>query len=320
MNSSIRANGLSWKLLAIAMMLLSISGCLPSNSVGPRSDTSTSPSANPQSTQHQSSPQTSIQGATQASQTIKLLGSGSTYTLLQLLADSYQYNSEHAQLVFAPAVESGNAITSVRNHLIDLGGVTRQLEPNEEDGKIQYQEIAHDLLIVATHPSVNGVTNLSTQDLQAIYSGKARNWRQFGGPDAEIVVLDRPEDESAKKLLRKYYLGKDLKNSPRTIILKQEGELIRTLQSTPYAIGAFSLGYAIAKKLPMNRLSLDGVSPTSENLINGKYRMIRRIGLVFGKSPSKATQGFVDFINSPEGVAVMQKNGFTPAGVGIAKQ
>jgi phosphate transport system substrate-binding protein len=121
--------------------------------------------------------------------------------------------------------------------------------------------------------------------------------------------LDRPEDESAKKLLRQYYLGQD-KTTAEAILLPKETELIQTLQDTPNAIGAFSLAYSVINQLPVNRLSLDGVAPTLENFNQGKYQMLRHMGIVWSKTPSDATQAFINFIFSPEGATVIQEHGF----------
>ncbi len=132
-------------------------------------------------------------------------------------------------------------------------------------------------------------------------------------PNEEIVVLDRPEDESAKRLLRKYYLGKELKNAPKVVIMRYEPELINALQNTPYSIGAFSLAYTISNKLPVNRLSLNGIEPTPENIKSGKYKMVRSIGVVWDKKPSEATQKYLDFVFSKKGADILNNSGFVPS-------
>jgi phosphate transport system substrate-binding protein len=59
--------------------------------------------------------------------------------------------------------------------------------------------------------------------------------------------------------------------------------LIKTLQDTPSAIGAFSLAYAVINQLDVHRLSLNGVAPTLENFNQGKYLMVRQMGIVWNK-------------------------------------
>jgi phosphate transport system substrate-binding protein len=248
----------------------------------------------------------------QGQKLIKIGGSSSTVTVLKLLAKAYESQNKTVKIEFISNSQSEGAIAALNNDIIDIAGSSKQLKPEEDNGKIQYRELAQDLLIVASHNSVKGVNNLSTKQLKAIYKGEIKNWRELGGPNANIVVLDRPEDESAKKLLRKYYLGED-KTTTKAVILNKEGELIETLQSTPNSIGTFSLAYSLINKLPVNHLSLNGVAPKSQNFTSGKYQMVRHIGILWEKTPSAPTQGFIDFILSKEGEKLLQKNGFVPA-------
>lgn len=256
---------------------------------------------------------TQKQVATQQTQTVKITGSGSIYPALKILATAYEAQVKNTKVIFLPNNQSEGGIAGVKNGLVDIGAVSRQLKPQENDSQIEHREIGTDALFLATHPTVKGVTNLQTKDIKAIYSGAITNWRDLGGPDAKIIVLDRPEDESAKRLLRQYYLGKELKTTSQAVILQQEAELIAALQDTPYSIGAFSLAYAITNKLPANHLSLDGIAPTVANLQAGKYQMVRHMGIVFKHSPSEPAKGFIDFALSKNGAEELLKFGFVPS-------
>ncbi len=252
------------------------------------------------------------QADSQAKKIIKIGGSSSTITVLKLLAQAYQSQNKTVKIEFISNSQSEGAIAALKNDIIDIVGSSHKLKPEEDNGKIQYREIAQDLLLVATNNSVRGVNNLTTKQLKEIYKGDIKNWQELGGTDAKIVLLDRPEDESAKKLLRKHYLGED-KTTNKAVILNKEGELIETLQSTPHSIGAFSLAYSLINKSPVNHLSLNGIAPKSQNFTNGKYQMVRHIGILTDKIPSAPTQGFIDFILSKEGEKLLQNNGFVPA-------
>jgi phosphate transport system substrate-binding protein len=243
-------------------------------------------------------------------QQITAVGSSASAAALQLVSAAYQTKYPNVKINFLPNSQSSSNIAAVKNQVVDIGGSSHLLKPEEQSEQIQSREIAQDLLLVATHSTVTGVQNLSTEELRQIYSGRVTNWKQLGGNDAEIVVLDRPEDESAKKLLRKHYLGADLKTTDKAVVLKQETELIQTLQDTPNSIGAFSLANAISNQLPVNRLSLDNIAPTAENFAKGKYKMVRPIVVVWRKEPSPAVQGLIDFSFGSEGQKTLQDAGF----------
>ncbi|MBE9206635.1 substrate-binding domain-containing protein [Nostoc sp. LEGE 06077] len=256
--------------------------------------------------------QTTSQNDVKTQPPIKLAVSSSSITLLKVLTEAFQTNNKTATFEFVSHSQSEGAIAALKNGIVDIAGSSHKLKPEEDNGKIQYRELAQDLLVVFTHDSVKGVTNLTTAQLKSIYAGKITNWQELGGPNAKIVVLDRPEDESAKKLLRKYYLGQD-KTTTKAVILNKEGELIDTLQSTPYSIGAFSLAYSIINQLPVNRLNLNGITPNTENFTNGKYQMVRHLGIIWQKAPTTNTQKLIDFIFSSEGNKLLQDKGFIPS-------
>jgi phosphate transport system substrate-binding protein len=254
--------------------------------------------------------QNQSQSQKQSKATIKLGGSSSAIGLLKDLSASYRAKAPSTALDLLEPGQSENVIAGVKQKIIDVAAISKNLTPEKSVGSIVSREVAHDGLLVATHESVRGIAGVTTDQLKDIYSGKVTNWKELGGPDAPIVLLDRPEDESTKKLLRKHYLGADLKNSPNAVILRKEGELIQALENTPYSIGAFSLAHAISNKISVNRLSLNNIPPNTETIKNGTYPMVRTLSLIWNQSPSAATQEFVTYVGSPEGKQAIETSGF----------
>ncbi|MGF1494407.1 MAG: substrate-binding domain-containing protein [Microcoleaceae cyanobacterium] len=238
--------------------------------------------------------------------------SSSTVDFLRVLTIGYESTDHIGQVMESEPGQSESAIAGVNDGLLEIGAISSSLKPGDRSENVNYRQVAQDALVVATHPSVTGVTNLTTEELKGIYSGQITNWKELGGPDAQIVLLDRPEDESAKRLLREHYLGQDLPCSPEAVVLLKEVELIATLEDTPHSIGAFSLAYALSHDLPVNRLSLNDIEPNAENMKAGQYSMARTIGLVWNKDTSEATQDFVEYVFSPAGAEVMEQAGFSP--------
>jgi phosphate transport system substrate-binding protein len=247
---------------------------------------------------------------TKAQAELKITGASTSYAGMRIIADAFQAQRSQIKITFLPPSQSSGGIAAVKDELVEIGSVTRPPKPEEDNGQLAYREIAQDALLVATHPSVAGVTNLTGEDLRKIYSGAVTNWKEFGGPDADIIVLDRPEDESAKQLLRQHYLGEALPNAPKAVVLRHETDLVTAIQNTPHSIGAFSLANAIHNQLPVNRLRLDGVEPTPENVRSGNYKMVRLLGLVWKQSPSPEVQALLDFVSSPETVRMLEQSGF----------
>ncbi|MDJ0715625.1 MAG: substrate-binding domain-containing protein [Prochloraceae cyanobacterium] len=245
----------------------------------------------------------------QKKQEIRISGSGSSYRVFKKLAAAYEKNNPNTKIIFKPSNQASGGVRGVKDDILDIGVSSRELTAEELEG-IEYRAIAEDALIMATHISVKEVTNLEAEELREIYTGEISNWKDLGGPDAKIILLDRSEDETAKILLRKQYLGKDLKVTPSASVLHKEKYVVDILQNTPYTIGPISLVQSLVEELPINRLSIDGIEPSIDNVRNRKYKMVRVIGFVWKEEPSTASSEFIDFVLSPEAAEEIEKAGY----------
>lgn len=241
---------------------------------------------------------------------IKIGCQDSTQLAMKTLVDAYKSQAKNVQISLVPMTQSIVVLKGVRDGQLDISSVDEELKL--EDNTLEYYLVAKDPLLVATHPSVGGITNLTTENLKAIYSGTLKNWQEVGGVNAKVIVLDLPEDDSAKRLLRKYFLGKDLKNSKTAILLREEEDAISAVQNIPYSIGFFSYAGVTLKQLRLNPQSLNGVEATSENVETGKYQMVRPIGIVSKKRPTQAVIAFLQFARSKQAASALRKAGFLP--------
>ncbi|MGK7900436.1 MAG: substrate-binding domain-containing protein [Hormoscilla sp.] len=231
---------------------------------------------------------------------IKIGGSSEAYPVLEVLTAAYQTKGENRKITFLPSSQTSGGIQGVRDEAIDIGLVSRELTKAETSGKLEYRPLVKEALVLVTHSSVTGVTNLDREQLQGIYSGAINNWQDLGGPDAEIILLDVAEDENEKQLLREHYLGQTKVRST-AIIFSEDDEVIEAVATQPYSIGPVPLQAELAER-PVNILSLNGIAPTPTNISNGKYKMLLTIGIVFPSQPQPPVQDFINFIFSPEGV------------------
>jgi phosphate/phosphite/phosphonate ABC transporter binding protein len=80
----------------------------------------------------------------------------------------------------------------------------------------------------------------------------------------------------------------------------------------PYSIGYTSLGDLVLNNPPVRVLSINGIAPTPTNLKDGRYKFIRPLGLILGRSPKAATMRFVNFIFSDTGSHILENSGYVP--------
>ncbi len=239
--------------------------------------------------------------------TIQIGGSSEGYPVLEILAEAYE--NEDTEIRFAPSSQTRGGIAGVKDKAIDIGIVSRELTATENTDNIQYLAIVSSPLLLITNETVEGITNLNAEQIQDIYRGEITNWQELGGPDAEIIILDIPEDENDKKTLRKHYLGENLNVTPKAIIFPEDDEILEAAASTPFSIGPIALSKEV-EELSVNILNIDGFAPTVANMKSGKYKLTQTIGIVFLPQIESYTQDFINFIQSEKAEAKLEEAGY----------
>lgn len=240
-------------------------------------------------------------------QTIKIGGSSEAYEVMEILTEAYAAKTEAIEFEFFQPSQTSGGVQGVKDGVIDIGLTSRELTESEKDSRIQYRAIAQSPMLLATNETVS-IKNLTKEQIQGIYSGQITNWQEIGGPDAEIILLDLPEDEADKKLLRRYYLG-DMKISYRAIVFSEDDQIIKALLSTPYSIGTVAKNHAISEK-SINILTLDGISASPESIAQDKYKLVYTIGIVFSDTINPDTQDFINYIFSELGQKKLVSSGY----------
>lgn len=98
--------------------------------------------------------------------------------------------------------------------------------------------VADDRLVFVVHPAL-GVSRLSPQQLDGLYSGKIVNWREVGGPDLAVRIFTDPDDSGTSALLRTAVLKGQPIGGNRTVVSNLR-LVSNNVSSTTGAIGAVS--------------------------------------------------------------------------------
>ena len=242
---------------------------------------------------------------------IRVAGSEDVYLLTEILARQFERTTPGYRVVLSPPTLSRGGIAEAALGTADIGLVARQLKPEEDRGNTTFLHLAKDIVVFATHRSV-GVNNLSREQLLDIYAGKIANWKEVGGPDAAITVLDLADHLSLKIVLRQQLFGPALVVTPAAIVLNRAQDVLTSLHTIENSIGYLSLGNVTLEHTEAGILRLDAVAPTLSNLQQGRYTLARPFGLLIGPSPSRATMLFVKFLHGEEARRDMELNGFLP--------
>ncbi len=157
--------------------------------------------------------------------------------------------------------------------------------------------------IVVTNPDVTGVTNLTTAQNVAIWTGADTNWNQVGGPDLPIVLIFRPASSGTRATFLKLVLGGAKEaTGGQTLTEDSNGAVTTAVTKTKGAVSVIGFSYYNdpANKALLNGLQLDGVDATIANVGASTYKLSADGNLYTNGTASGLTQAFLDFMMGPQ--------------------
>lgn len=253
--------------------------------------------------------------ATQSAKALqgKLVLTGSS-TVAPLASEmGKRYEAEHPGVrIDVQTGGSSRGVADARQGVADVGMVSRSLKDNEKD--LQAFTIAKDGISVILNRG-NPVQSLSDKQIVDIYTDKINNWKQVGGIDAPITVVNKAEGRSTLELFANHFKLKTTDISADVVIGDNE-QGIKTVAGNPNAIGYVSIGsgeYAATHNTPIKMLPVEGVAASIANVSNGTFPISRPLNLVTNKPPTGLTKDFIDFARSKGVHDIVQEQYFVPA-------
>ena len=238
---------------------------------------------------------------------ITISGSTSVGPTMEVLAEVYEKDNDVN--IEVQQVGSSAGIKNTIDGTSDLGMSSRDLK-DEETKEVDGTQIAIDGIAVITN-TANKVTDLTSEQVKDIFTGKITNWKEVGGEDAQIVVVSR-EDGSGTRDGFQDILGFESDELTKDAqICDGSGNVKSTVEGNENAIAYISFGYLGDT---LNDVKIDGVEPTDANVVDGKYPISRPFIVVNKKDGlSDVAKAFVDFIMSEEGQNIVAEEGFIKA-------
>jgi phosphate transport system substrate-binding protein len=241
----------------------------------------------------------------------KLNVSGST-TILPIAEEAADaFGTAHpGTTVLVSGLGSSAGIEAVSAGTAQIGTSSRDLKP--EEGKLGLVDfpIAYDGIAVIVSPE-NRVGALSMQQLRDVFSGKIVNWRQVGGEDRPIQLVNRDEASGTREAFQKLVM-KGAKFDPAATVLPGTGQVRDVVARAPGAIGYISLGFVKPRftNVRVKSLTVQGVQPSEKTVADKTYPIGRVLHFFTKGQPTGLTKQFVDFVLS----SAIQKGVVTDAG------
>lgn len=232
---------------------------------------------------------------------------------LRSVATVYERSHPQAKVVIPPSVHSEGGIRQVIDGTAVLARVSRPLTPEEAGKGLSHLVFARDAIVFAVGAGVRA-RDLTIRQLADIFSGKIGTWEQVNGGKGPIRVLYRQAgDSDLTRLQETFKEFRDLRFTHGGKALYHDHEMHEMLRKYGNSVGFLTLSTINESGTTILYLSLDGVAPTKENIVAGRYPLVTEYALVYRKGalPAEAS-GFIDFLFSGEGRKSLSGHGLVP--------
>lgn len=248
---------------------------------------------------------TAAPAATELSGKVTTGGSTSMEKVIGALQEAFMEQNSGVDVTYDPT-GSGAGITGAQEGSLDIGLSSRALKDGETG--VSATVIALDGIGIIVN-NANTVEDLTTDQIAAIATGEVTNWKEVGGPDAEIVMIGREAGSGTRDGFESILKVSDQCKYAQE--LTATGAVIAAVQANENAIGYASLA---ALDDSVKALKVNGIACTEETVKDGSYTVQRPFVFVTkdGAQQTPAVKAFIDFATSADAASLISNAGAVP--------
>ena len=185
----------------------------------------------------------------------------------------------------------------------------------ENQTTFEYTPIGTEAFVFFVHKD-NPITNLTTEQIKDIYSGKITNWKDVGGNNEKIAAFQRNEGSGSQSMLKRFMGDTPITDAPTEMVNDLMAGIIE--QVADYKSKTNSIGFSyryyvegIIKNPDIKMISIDGAAPTSENIRNGSYPILTPIyAVTYKENQNGNVDKLLEWILSDEGQYIINETGY----------
>jgi phosphate transport system substrate-binding protein len=251
-------------------------------------------------------------------QSFKIKGSDTCLPLIQKESEEYMKKNTGSSITVVGG-GSGVGIAALISGTTDIAMASRKVKMDEklkmQDAGKAFKEVvfANDALSVVVNPG-NKINQLTREQLEDIFTGKTKNWKDVGGDDMTIVVYSRETSSGTYEFFKEHVL-KQKNFAPSALLMPATGAIVQSVSQTKGAIGYIGLAY-LEKTVKALKVSYDKgktyVAPSVETSKNKTYPITRTLQLYYLTKSEKLVSPYINYILSDEGQKTVLSVGYIP--------
>ncbi|WP_404819962.1 phosphate ABC transporter substrate-binding protein PstS family protein [Lacticaseibacillus daqingensis] len=233
-------------------------------------------------------------GRGDSGQSITAVGSSALQPLVEAAAEQYQ--TDHLGVfINVQGGGTGTGLSQIQQRAVEIGN--SDLFAEEKPGINAKKLVDHRVAVVGITPIANpgvGVRNLSIVQLRRLFTGEITNWKQVGGKDLPVVVVNRAQGSGTRTTFEKWVL------QDRQPLAAQEQDstgMVRSIvASTPGAVSYVAFSYVDDT---VKALALNGVTPTDQHVTTNAWPIWSYEHMYTRGQPTGLTKDFVTYMMAP---------------------
>ena len=251
--------------------------------------------------------------------TISVKGSDTLVVLAQKWAEVYMA-AHPGQKIQVTGGGTGTGFAALQNQTTDLCNASRKIKAKEIEQCVKVfgkrpteYKVALDGLSVYVSESNSKVSSLSLEELEGIFTGAIKNWKEVGGDDAPITVYSRENSSGTYEFFKEHVLkGKDFSSGAQTM---PGTAAVQAVSKDKNGIGYGGAAYgAGAKHIKVSAAKgEEGIEPSEENVLAGKYPIWRYLYVYVNPALDKGDiAAYLKWIRGDEGQKLVTDVGYYP--------